>query len=90
MAAGSAFEYEALTAQQRVEIIDSRLAQYEAEHYSAELNRMTLEHATDIAEADKHEQLTQIGRILESLESSIAIHRAERERVTGRSNGATA
>ena len=86
MTAGSAFQYEALTDQQRVEIIDSRLAQYEAEHYSAQLNRMPLEQATDIADADKHQQLAQIARVLESLETSIAIHRDERARIAG--NGA--
>jgi hypothetical protein len=89
MTAGSAFQYEALTDQQRVEIIDSRLAQYEAEHYSAQLNRMTLERATDIAEADKHQQLAQIARVLESLETSIAIHRDERARIADGHNGAS-
>ena len=72
------FTYELLTDEQRQQIIDGRLSQYEAEHYATSLNRRTLEQATDVTEADKRLQLDQLDRVLASLESSIRLHREER------------
>lgn len=73
-------KYEALTPQQLLQIVDGRLAQYEAQHYETSLNRMTLEQANDVSPEDKAQQLEQMERVLKSLESSIALHRQERSR----------
>jgi hypothetical protein len=76
-------EYEFLTAEQRLQIVEARLQQYEAEHYGHSLNKRALEGSSDIPEADKQQQLEQIERTLASLESSIDLHRRERAAIKG-------
>jgi hypothetical protein len=71
------FQYSRLGADQKRQIIDSRLAQYEAEHYAQSLNRRTLERAVDVTDQEKDRQLEQIDRTLASIESSIELHRQE-------------
>jgi SMC interacting uncharacterized protein involved in chromosome segregation len=72
------YDYEQLSPEQRAEIIDRRLAQYEAEHFEHSLNRKALASATDLDEGDKQRQLQQIDLVLENLARSIELHRAER------------
>jgi hypothetical protein len=74
------FTYEHLAPEAQRQIIDQRLQQYEAEHYGYTLNRMTLEQAVDVSPEEKREQLDLIDRRIASLETSIALHRAERDR----------
>ena len=75
------FTYELLDDGSRLQVLESRLRQYELEHYSHALNRGALELASDVAEEDKRAQLEAIDRTLASLEASIRQHRAEREKL---------
>ncbi len=77
----SNFEYERLGPEQRAQIIERRLQQYEAEHFEHSLNRKALEQATDLAAEEKVRQLAQIDTALENLERSIELHRVELDRL---------
>ncbi|MEA2443117.1 MAG: hypothetical protein QOJ12_409 [Thermoleophilales bacterium] len=76
-------EYEYLGPEERLQIVESRLRQYEAEHYSHSLNRRALELSVDVRDEDKRIQLAQIDQRLASIESSIELHREELARTRG-------
>jgi hypothetical protein len=79
---GDQLTYEYLGPDERLQIVESRLRQYEAEHYSHSLNRRALELAVDLPEDEKHAQLRQIDQRLASIERSIELHRDELARTT--------
>jgi hypothetical protein len=83
MGDGDPIDYEHLSGAEREQIVDQRLHQYEAEHYGAMLNRRALSEANDIPDEDKRAQLEQLNRTIASLESSIRLHRSERDRIRG-------
>jgi hypothetical protein len=83
MSTAESFEYGAIGPGEQLQVVESRLQQYELEHYSHALNRMALVEAEDVSDDDRAVQLEQIDRTLASIERSIALHRRERERLVG-------
>lgn len=81
MSENNDFRYEALSADQRFQIVERRLQQYEAEHFEHSLNRRALSDATDVTEEERAQQLDQIDRTLDNLARSIELHRSERDRL---------
>ncbi|MEA2495168.1 MAG: hypothetical protein QOJ29_3079 [Thermoleophilaceae bacterium] len=77
MADTQPLSYQYLSPEEQVQIVESRLRQYEAEHYSHLLNRRALERSVDLPDEDKRLQLAQLDQRLESIERSIELHRDE-------------
>jgi hypothetical protein len=76
-------EYRSLSPEERVQIVDGRLKQLEAEHYTTALNRRSLESATDMTPEDQSRLLAESDEKLETLERAIEIHRRERAELDG-------
>lgn len=72
------FEYETLTQEDRLGIIQERLRQLEAEHYNAALTRRAAERATDVPEEQRAEMVRRLDAQLDTLEEAIRLHREER------------
>lgn len=67
------FEYSSLTEEQRKQIIEDRLRQFEAEHFNHELNKLNLETLPDSKE--KQEQIKAADEAQSTLEQAIKAHR---------------
>ncbi|HEX8101854.1 MAG TPA: hypothetical protein VF533_04540 [Solirubrobacteraceae bacterium] len=74
------FEYDTLTPEDRLGIVQERLRQLEAEHYNAALTRRAAEQASDVGAEQRDEMLRRIDAQLQTLEAAIRLHRDERAR----------
>lgn len=63
-------EYKTLTAEQQQQMLQQRLAQYEAEHFNHELNKMALASQPD--SPAKEQVLTQAAEAQATIEAAIA------------------
>jgi hypothetical protein len=74
------FRYEALNNEARMRMVEEHLAQLEAEHWTATLNRRRYEQVT-MSDQERSELLGQADEQLSRLEEAIAVTRAERDKL---------
>lgn len=72
------FKYEALDDQTRLRMVDEHLAQLEAEHWTATLNKRRYEKVS-MGDEERRELLEQVEAQLDRLEQAIRITRDERD-----------
>ena len=75
------FEYEDLTAADRLAIVTGRLRELESEHFSNALMRRSIEQAPDVDESGRDALLAETDQKLATLERAIAVHREEKARL---------
>jgi hypothetical protein len=73
------FSYEQLTPQDRVRLVEERLRQLEADHYTHVLARQAGEQASDVAPEQRVEMLDRLAAQIDTLEAAIRVHRRERD-----------
>ena len=78
------FHYTVLTAADQVRIVEERLRQLESEHYANILVRQSIEHATDVDDAQRRALLAEVDEKIATLERAIVTHRDEREQLVQR------
>ena len=72
------FRYEALDVPTRARMVEEHLAQLEAEHWTATLNKRRYEQVT-MSDDERSQLLEQVGEQLARLEEAISITRGERD-----------
>jgi hypothetical protein len=70
-----AFSYQQLTEDEKKQIIESRLRQFEGEHFNHELNKLNVE--TLPASDEKDQQLEAIAEAQATIEQAIEVHLEE-------------
>lgn len=76
------FRYEALDLPARIRIVQEHLAQLEAEHWTATLNKRRYEQVP-MSEEERTELVGQVAEQLTRLEKAIAVTRSERDALAG-------
>ena len=71
--------YEALTAQEQAQLINERLHQLEAEHFSRVLTRRASELATDVPADARDATLRRLDEEISTLDAAIMLHREDRD-----------
>jgi hypothetical protein len=74
------FQYEALSDEARMRMVEEHLAQLEAEHWTATLNRRRYEQVS-MSNKERNELTGQADEQLARLEEAIAVTRAERDKL---------
>ncbi len=77
------FRYEALDDQARARLVEEHLAQLEAEHWTATLNKQRYEQVT-MSEAERVKLINQADEQLFRLEEAIKVTRTERDKLRAR------
>jgi hypothetical protein len=74
------FQYEALDATARARLVEEHLAQLEAEHWSATLNKRRYEQVT-MSKEERSKLIEQTNDQLARLEEAVKVTRAERDKL---------